>query len=83
MSRRLPKNWQTLSLGALWLRLNDPRRLTTPDSVIEAIMYCVRARPGRTQRTRQPRTPRPLQSRRAGRNKPAHRHAGTESNIRT
>ena len=44
MSRRLPKNWQTLSLGALWQRLNDPRRLTTPDSVIEAIMYCVRAR---------------------------------------
>jgi hypothetical protein len=44
MSRRLPRNWQTLSLGALWERLNDPRRLTTPDSVIEAIMYGVRAR---------------------------------------
>ena len=44
MSRRLPRNWQTLSLGALWERLNDPRRLTTPEAVIAAIMYCVRAR---------------------------------------
>jgi hypothetical protein len=44
MSRRLPRTWQTLSLGALWERLNDPCRLTTPEAVIEAIMYCIRAR---------------------------------------
>jgi hypothetical protein len=44
MSRRLPRNWQTLSLGALWERLNDPRRLTTPEAIIEAIMYTIRAR---------------------------------------
>jgi hypothetical protein len=44
MSRRLPRHWQTLSLGMLWERLNDPRRLTTPEAVIEAIMYCIRAR---------------------------------------
>jgi hypothetical protein len=44
MSRRLPPNWQTLSLGALWEQLNKPSRLRTPEAVIEAIMYCVRAR---------------------------------------
>jgi hypothetical protein len=44
MNRRLPKNWHTLSLGVLWERLNDPRRLTTAEAVIAAIMYCVRAR---------------------------------------
>ena len=52
MNRRLPRNfdgtivppnWRTLSLGALWDRLNEPRRLTTL-AVIEAVMYCVRAR---------------------------------------
>jgi hypothetical protein len=32
------------SLGALWVRLNDPRRHSTPQSVIEAIMYSVRER---------------------------------------
>jgi len=44
MSRRLPSNWQTLSLGVLWERLNHPRRLRTPEAVIAAIMYCLRAR---------------------------------------
>jgi hypothetical protein len=38
----LPPNWHKLSLGALWDRLNDPRRHPTPQVVIEAIMYAVR-----------------------------------------
>ena len=44
MSRRLPRNWQTLSIDALWDRLNDRRRHPTPQVIIEAILYCVRAR---------------------------------------
>jgi hypothetical protein len=44
VSRRLPKNWHTLSLGVLWERLNDPRRRPTPQVTIEAIMYAVRTR---------------------------------------
>lgn len=44
MSDRLPENWHTLSLGALWERLNDPRRFATPAATIEAILYCVRVR---------------------------------------
>jgi hypothetical protein len=44
MSRRLPRNWQTLSLGALWEQLNDPRRHPTPQVVIEAVMFAVRQR---------------------------------------
>ena len=40
----LPKNWATLSLGALWAALNDPARHATPQSTIDAILYSVRAR---------------------------------------
>jgi hypothetical protein len=40
----LPKNWDTLSLGALWDALNHPSRFATPQSTIDAICYCVRAR---------------------------------------
>jgi len=40
----LPKNWDTLSLGALWNVLHDPARHATPQSTIDAILYCVRAR---------------------------------------
>ncbi|MFZ0147017.1 MAG: hypothetical protein WAM72_01490 [Xanthobacteraceae bacterium] len=39
MSDRLP-----ISLGALWDRLNDPRRRATPETVIEAILWTVRER---------------------------------------
>jgi hypothetical protein len=39
---RLPANWQ--SLGAVWERLNDPRRRPTPQIVVEAVMYAIRAR---------------------------------------
>ena len=38
---RLPANWHTLSISALWERLNDPRRRPTPQVTIEAIMYAV------------------------------------------
>ena len=44
MNNRLPPNWHTLSLGALWDRLNDPSRHPTPQVTIEAILYCVRVR---------------------------------------
>jgi hypothetical protein len=40
----LPKKWDVLSLGALWDNLNDPSRFATPQSTIEAILYCVRTR---------------------------------------
>ncbi len=33
-----------IGLDELYWRLNDPKRLSTPQSVIEAIMYCVRER---------------------------------------
>jgi hypothetical protein len=40
----LPKNWDVLLLDALWNALNDPARHATPQSTIEAILYCVRTR---------------------------------------
>ena len=40
----LPKNWDTLSLDALWSNLNNPQRYATPQSTIEAILFCVRTR---------------------------------------
>jgi hypothetical protein len=40
----LPKNWDKLSLGALWDVLNHPSRFPTPQSVIDAILYSVRSR---------------------------------------
>jgi hypothetical protein len=40
----LPNNWEALSLGALWDNLNNPRRYATPQTTVEAILYCVRAR---------------------------------------
>jgi hypothetical protein len=39
-----PKNWDVLSLGALWNALNHPSRFATPQSVIDAIVYSVRSR---------------------------------------
>ena len=41
----LPKNWDEMSAGdTLWHALNNPRRFSTPQSTIEAIIYCVRER---------------------------------------
>ena len=40
----LPKNWDTLSLGALWDALNHPSRFATPQSTIDAVCYCIRTR---------------------------------------
>jgi hypothetical protein len=40
----LPKNWDRLSLDALSSALNDPARYATPQSTVEAILYCVRTR---------------------------------------
>ncbi|MGO8921402.1 MAG: hypothetical protein ACLQF4_00505 [Xanthobacteraceae bacterium] len=38
------KDWCEMSLGELWVQLNDPRRRSTPKSSVEAIMHCVRER---------------------------------------
>jgi hypothetical protein len=38
----LPKNWEALSLGALWDALNHPSRFATPQSTIDAVMYSLR-----------------------------------------
>jgi hypothetical protein len=38
------RNWDDMSLVALWNLLNDPKRHPTPQSTVEAIMYCVRER---------------------------------------
>ena len=40
----LPKNWDRMSVGTLWNALNDPARHPTPQSTIDAILYCVRTR---------------------------------------
>ena len=40
----LPKNWNQMSLGALWNAINDLRRYPTPQSTIDAIIYYVRTR---------------------------------------
>jgi hypothetical protein len=56
----LPKNWDEMSLGALWDCLNDPRRRPTPQTTIEAIIWSVHERgpralqePGNIERLRQ------------------------------
>jgi hypothetical protein len=40
----LPKNWPALPLGALWSALNNTAQHATPQSTIDAILYCVRTR---------------------------------------
>jgi hypothetical protein len=42
--RALPDGWETMSVGRLWDALNDPARFATPDSTIDAVLYCVRKR---------------------------------------
>jgi hypothetical protein len=44
MSASLPKNWASMPLASLWDNLNDPSRYATPQSTIEAVMWCVRER---------------------------------------
>ena len=41
---KLPKNLDALSLDALRSNLNDPQRHATPQSTVEAILYCVQTR---------------------------------------
>jgi hypothetical protein len=40
----LPANWDEMSGGALWHRLNHPNRWATPQATIEAVMVAVRTR---------------------------------------
>jgi hypothetical protein len=40
----LPANWAELTVGALWDRLNDQHRRSTPEVTIEAIMTAVHMR---------------------------------------
>lgn len=39
-SRRIPHDWDSMTLNALWQLFNSQR--PTPQTTIEAIMYCVR-----------------------------------------
>jgi hypothetical protein len=41
---QLPANWGSMSAGALWETLNNPRRHRTPQSIVDAIMVSVKAR---------------------------------------
>ena len=38
----LPANWETMSVGALWHALNDPRRYPMPKSVVETFQYLIK-----------------------------------------
>lgn len=38
----LPKNWDAMSVDALWNQLNDPRRYGIPASSVEAFKYILR-----------------------------------------
>ena len=40
----LPENWDSMPLGSLWDALNDLSRHGTPQSSIDALLYCVRER---------------------------------------
>jgi hypothetical protein len=40
----LPKNWDRMPVDALWNALNDPARHATPQSTVEAILFCVCSR---------------------------------------
>jgi hypothetical protein len=41
---RLPRNWDTMTLDALWSALNAPRRHPTPQSTIDALAIKRRAK---------------------------------------
>ena len=38
----LPPKWATMSVGALWSHLNDPRRHPLPKSIVDAFEYLIR-----------------------------------------
>jgi hypothetical protein len=38
----LPATWETMSVGALWNRLNDPRRHPIPKSIIDTFQYLIK-----------------------------------------
>jgi hypothetical protein len=38
----LPANWDTMSVGALWHALNDPRRHSIPKSIIDSFQYLIK-----------------------------------------
>ena len=40
----VPENWHQMSLDQLWHELNDQRNRPTPQTVVEAILHCVRER---------------------------------------
>jgi hypothetical protein len=40
----IPEDWDRISIDTLWDALNYERQRLTPQSTIEAIMYCVRKR---------------------------------------
>jgi hypothetical protein len=40
----LPKNWHTMPVDRLWDALNGPKRFSTPQSAIDALMFCIKER---------------------------------------
>ena len=40
----LPRDWEEMSVEALYSALNYPHRHPTPHVVVEAILYCVKER---------------------------------------
>jgi hypothetical protein len=43
-ARSIPQDWDRMSIDALWDTLNYGRQRPTPQTTVEAIMYCVRER---------------------------------------
>jgi hypothetical protein len=41
---QFPANWDSMSAGALWEALNNPRRHRTPQSIVDAVMFAVKSR---------------------------------------
>jgi hypothetical protein len=41
---RVPKNWDNMSIDALWSAVNDPRARPTPQITIDTLWYCIRER---------------------------------------
>jgi hypothetical protein len=42
----LPENWDRMPIGALWERLNDPRRHPIPKSIVDAFEHLIKQRDG-------------------------------------
>jgi hypothetical protein len=41
---KLPRDWEKMSVTGLWNWLNDPRRFSSPESTVDAIVFAVKQR---------------------------------------